>query len=159
MTIETTAAALQVINGTITGMGSAPSVFPGSINTADMPLSIVWPGPGSAHLKGLGFNAVDRIYRVTVYVMPVDQGLGIDEGWTLTMQLIQRFHDAYLLSTNNPLVTGTYSAWIKNSLETPILDGGLEVFAYPPPVTGIEGIPHYYGFEMNVPVLEHWSGG
>ena len=159
MTIRTAVEALQAINANITGVASAPVVYPGSLNTASLPLVIVWPGPAEVALEGFGFNMTQRIYRVTCYVKASQQGRGIDEGWQQVITLLQRFHTAYLDSTKNPIVNDdTYKASIRNSTETPITDTGLELFAYPPPATGIEGIPHYYGFEMLVPVKENWSG-
>ena len=159
MTIATTIAALQTMHASISGVANAPTIYPGSLNTADLPMVIVWPGPAEASLAGLGYNVVQRRYRVACYVDAIEQGLGINESWQAAITLLQRFHDEYLDSTNNPLVTGTYQSWIRNKEgESPVLDGGLEVVAYPPPATGQEGYPHYYGFQIEVMVKEEWSG-
>jgi len=158
MTIQTTVTAMQAIHKGIAGVATAPTVYPPSLASASLPLVITWPGPGEAMLAGKAFNTSQRIYRVTCYCMPSQQGRGIDEGWQLAQELLKLFQAAYLDSTNNPLTTGTYQASIRNSSDTPITDGGLELIAYPPQATGIDGIPHYYGFQMEVRVKEQWTG-
>jgi len=159
MTIALTITAFQTLNATISGVTTAPTAYPTTINTADLPLVITWPGPAETYLEGLGYNVVQRRYRVSCYVDAIEQGLGINEAWQSVITILQAFHTAYLASTNNPLVNnGTYQSSIRNSEETPIPDGGLEVIAYPPPATGQAGYPHYYGFQMEVLVKEEWSG-
>jgi hypothetical protein len=92
-----------------------------------------------------------------VYVMPIEQGLGNSEGWADAITLLQAFIDAYLAADNVILTSGTYQASIVNGDENPLVDNGVEVIAYPPPARGVEGYPHYFGFEILMTVKEQWS--
>jgi hypothetical protein len=158
MTITTTQAAMQTLNRSITGVKTAPAEYPsGELPTAHLPMAITWPSDSATSNAAMGFNVSQRYYSVNVYVMPVQQGRGTDEGWALAMTLLQRFVDAYLDSDNILLVTGTYQASVRTGTDQPISDNGIEVLAYPPPATGIEGWPHYFGFQLRVLVKETWS--
>lgn len=157
MTIETTIAAIQGVNRAITGIRTAPIAYPGSLNTADLPMTIAWPDAAENMQEGMSYDFSQRVYRLVTYIMPTEQGQGINEGWQETIKLLQRFIDAWLDSDNVQLVTGTYSANIQQGRNQPQTDGGIQVIAYPPPALGIEGYPHYFGFEYRIYVNEKWT--
>ena len=157
MTITTIVDAMQVINATITGVKTTPTELPGSLETADLPAIIVWPSAGESS-QSAGFNMVQRTYLVTGYVMPAEQGLGISEGWAAAKTLLQLTIDEWLKTANVILVTGTYSASVRpDADESPILDAGIEMIAYPPPAQGVAGYPHYFGFQLGVTIKETWA--
>lgn len=156
MTITTTQQALQTLNDSIVGIKAAPFAYPGSLNTADMPIAISWPAEGTA-TGTFGSNISQRIYTINVYVMPTQQGQGIDQGWQDCMTLLQRFVDKYRDSDSVMLVTGTYQSSIRSGTDAPIEDAGIQLLAYPPPATGLEGYPHYFGFQLRVMVKETWA--
>lgn len=157
MTIATTLAALQTVADAITGIDNAPTSYPASLNTADMPICICWPNEAESSQAGPGFDKSIRWYELAVYVMPIEQGRGVSEGWADAQTYLQQFIDAFLDSGNRSLTTGTYQAQVIAGADRPLYDNGLEVIAYPPPATGTPDRPHYYGFRLRVPVKETWS--
>jgi len=159
MTIATTIDAIQADVRAVSSITKAPkhNDYPGSLNTADMPIAITWPADGDMWHKGTGYNIHKGVYEVAVYVKPVEQGGGIYEGWDQTIDVMQAVLDALSDKDNNSLSTGTYQAYVTPSADTPLVHGGLEVIAYPPQATGVEGYPHYFGFRVRVPVNEQWS--
>lgn len=158
MTITSTVTAIQAKAAAISGVLAAPSTYPGSLNTAEMPICICWPDAGESAQAGPGFNRVMRNYRLSVYLMPTEQGQGIAEGWADANTFLQRFIDKFLDKDNRLLVNdGTYQVQIVCSRDNPMTDGGITVLAYPPQATGVDGYPHYFGFELTVPIKETWS--
>ena len=107
--------------------------------------------------KGPGYDIHRAVYEVTIYVKPVNLGGGVYEGWNTTIDILQSVLDALADLDNNSLSTGTYQAYVTPSRTTPLVHGGLEVIAYPPQLTGMEGVTHYFGFRVQVPVNEQWS--
>ena len=117
---------------------------------------ITWPGAAeSGYMAGAQSQ---RRYQVILYVMPAEQGRGIAEGWNKTKTMLQGLIEAYMSSTNHQLnVAGSYDANITPDLdEFPVEDNGFEVIAWPPPATGTEGFPHYFGAQLSVMVKEKW---
>lgn len=157
--IASVVTALQTVNAAITGITTAPTVYPPSLNTAQLPAAIVWPAEADDMLEGLGYNVEQRTYRITVYALPIEQGKGIDQGLQAATTLLERFITAYLSSTNNPVLNENgYQASIRNSRDNPIRDTGLDILAYPPPATGVAGYPHFYGFELSVTIKTEYTG-
>lgn len=158
MTISTVVDAMQVINASIAGVSTTPVNLPGSLETADLPAVIVWPSGAESSMVA-GFDIVQRTYLVSCYVMPADQGLGVSEGWADTKTLLQRLIDEWLKTANIILVAdGTYNASVRPDVdESPILDNGIEMIAYPPPAQGVAGYPHYFGCTLSITVKETWS--
>ena len=139
MSITTTIATLQAKNALITGVTTAPTKFPASINTADLPLVLVLPGEGSWGTQAIGLKRQDRIYRILVYVEAVGQAT-IDERMNDVIPLLQAFGAAYLsdisfLSDSNI-----------DQVQIPFTDGGAVVLPY----AGND----YTGFEMRVTITE-----
>jgi hypothetical protein len=138
MSISTVIAALQSKHRGITGIASAPTAMPASINTAAMPIVLCWPGP--ATWDGISFDASQqtRTYIVRVYVQPVGQGQGVDEGYQDILPLLQAFGAAYMA---DPYLSNT--VFVIDSVSDAGLDGTL-MFA------GVE----YRGFEFRINVVE-----
>jgi hypothetical protein len=156
MTVTTVIAALQTINGAVASVDNAPTDYPSSIEAADLPMVITWPGSAESGYQA-GAQSL-RTYQVTLYVKKIGDGRGIAEGWNSTKTMLQGLLEAYMDSTNHQLnVAGVYDANVIPDFEnSPVTDSGFEVIAYPPPATGIEGYPHYFGVQFNVMVKERW---
>ncbi len=159
MTIAATIDAIQTAVVAVSGITTAPahSAYPESVESLDMPVAITWPAGGEAWHKGPGYDIHKSIYEVAVYIKPVEEGAGIFEAWNSVIDLFQLVLDALLDKDINNLVDGTYTSYVTPSADTPLTHGGLEIIAYPPAATGVEGYRHYYGFRVQVPVNEQWS--
>lgn len=157
MTIATTITALQAVAAAITGVSRAPTSYPDSIESADLPTCICWPNEAESSQAGLGFDKSIRWYEMAVYVLGAEEGLGVSQGWSDANTYLHRFIDAFLDSGNRSLTTGTYQAQVIAGADRPLYDNGIEIIAYPPPATGVADRPHYYGFRLRVPVKETWS--
>jgi len=155
VSVAGTRVALQTLNATITGVTSAPANYPGAINTADMPMALVWPGPAESRAESIGaLRRQDRTWVVRVYVDAVNQGLGKHEVWQTAEVLLQRFIEAYLNSANVVLDNNGAQATISTAAGD-ITDGGLQVLTYPPGLP-LDAAPAYYGLEVRVRVYEKW---
>ena len=156
MTVTTVIAALQTINAAVTDVDNAPTDYPSSIEAADRPMVITWPGPAESGSQA-GAQSL-RTYQVALYVRKIGSGRGFAEGWNDSKTMLQNLIETYMDSTNHQLnVAGSYDANIIPDLDsTPVTDGGFQMIAYPPPATGIEGYPHYFGAVLQVTVKERW---
>ena len=155
MTISTTVTALQTIAVGVTGVTSAPTRYPGSLNSVDLPQVITWPAEGET--KGAQFQISIRTYRMAVYIKPSEQGL-TGEGWASANTVLQALIEALMDTDNRILVSsGGYTSQIIAGNDRPLMDGGITILGYPVQATGTEGYPHYFGFELMVPVKETWS--
>lgn len=97
MSIANTIVQLQMLHKTITGVVSAPTVYPGSINTADLPLVIVWPKTGvTKFLTARGIlSKTERIYSVRVFMEALGQNdydTPVQDG----IAMLGRFLDCYM---------------------------------------------------------------
>ncbi len=155
MTITTVIAALQSINAAVTDVDNAPTDYPSKIESADLPMVITWPGPAET-TKPSGKES-QRTYQMTVYIKPHNQGRGIAEGWNEAKTMMQSLIDAYADVDNVLLVNdGTYQASIRSDAAAPITDGGFELLAYPPSLTGAD-VEHYFAIQYRVVVKETWA--
>jgi len=91
----TVISAIQTVNAAITGVTSAPTTVPASLNTADLPCAITTVGSLRGYQQAVGMPRVDVTYEVRVYVAPVAQGEGVDEKYQDMLTLLKRFMDAY----------------------------------------------------------------
>jgi GNAT superfamily N-acetyltransferase len=152
VSLDTVIAALQARNAAIIGITTAPtalSSYPASLNTADMPIALVWPKAADSRQNSLGdLRRSDRLYEVYVYVAPTAQGAGIAENLATGSLLLQRFVDAYANAADSDLIGGSPQATIKASEESPIRDSGLTRLEY----AGVE----YHGFRLQVGIYEKW---
>ncbi len=158
MTITTVIAALQTINAAVTDVDNAPTDYPSTIEAADLPMVIVWPGAVEAEGGMMGKQAWRR-YQIILYVKPAGAGRGISEGWNETKTMLQNLLEAYLNPDNHQLnVAGIYNANIipDRASGNGVTDGGFEIIAWPPPATGTEGFPHYFGAQLQVTIKETW---
>ncbi len=97
MSVATTIAALQAIHAAITGVASAPTDMPASLEQVKRPTVLIWPGEATWNLQAVDYKRQQRTYEVRCYVQPIAQGIaGIDAGYDACVALIERFGRAYL---------------------------------------------------------------
>jgi len=144
MSIATVIAAIQTINGGISGIRSAPTTIPGKLNTADLPTVLVFVGPGEWE-RVTDFSLQFRTFYVRFYVKPISQDIKPDAGYSEAYGLLQSVCEEYLSDiTFGGAVqhTGRGARYAPPTLE----DGGVTVLAY----AGTE----YHGFEITVTTKE-----
>lgn len=97
-----TIAKIQAIAAGIQGVKRAPTAYPASINTSDLPMALTWAGPARSDI--LTFKVIKRTsvrtYDIAVYVEPVGQDTG-NNRIQAALVLLERFLDVYL--SNIPL--------------------------------------------------------
>lgn len=94
MSIRTVIAAIQGINDDISGVRSAPTAIPGKLNTADLPMALVFVGPGEV-TRVADFSLHFRTFYVRVYVKPVSLDVKPDAGYSEAYDLLQSFIEEY----------------------------------------------------------------
>lgn len=101
MSITTTIAQLQMLHRGIAGIKLAPEVYPGSLNTSDLPLVLIWPGRGVTQpLTARGIlQTTQRIYSVRCFVDAIGQN-NYDAPAQESIALIGRFLDCYMNNTS-----------------------------------------------------------
>jgi len=95
VTIASVITAIQGINDDISGVKSAPTTIPGKLNTADLPMALVFVGPGAPE-RVSDFSLHFRTFYVRVYVKPVAQDIKPDAGYSEAYGLLQTFIETYL---------------------------------------------------------------
>lgn len=140
MTIATTIAALQALHATVTGVTSAPTTTPASINTADLPMVITIPGACTWKQEYAGGHVTEREYIVRLFVSPVGQDT-VDEAFDAAVPIIQAIGEAY---QDDPTLTAAVTH-IDNNFTDTGLDGQL-LFAG----------QAYRGCEFRVTITEKW---
>ena len=96
MSVSATVSALQTLHATISGIKSAPTNMPASLNTADLPIALTWPAEATWQLAAMGLKRQERTYIVRVYVRPVGQNMpGPDKGYDDCVALLEAFGQAY----------------------------------------------------------------
>lgn len=95
MTIATQIAAIQGINAGILGIQTAPTTIPGKINSVELPMALVFVGPGSPE-RVSDYSLHFRTLYVRVYVKPVAQDIGPDAGYSDAYILLQTVIETYL---------------------------------------------------------------
>lgn len=149
--IERMIALLQDIHIELEDVVTAPrelDEYPiGEIGTVDMPMVLVFPEPGSWRQES--FNSLirqDRNFSVMVFVAKHMQGVQTETLRT-TVQMMQRFGDAYTDRDNQLLQATPSQITMKASAEFPVLDGGYD--------DQLSYLGHdYIGFEFIVGVYE-----
>jgi len=138
MSVSTVITALQTEWATLSGVTKAPTAMPASLNTADLPMALSFPGPGQWNLHSLTLKRQERNYVVKVYLAPVAQGQGVDEGFQDTVTLMQTFGAAAL----------DWPTWKSTSFEniTSITDNGHEILSF--------AELNYHGFTLTLTVVE-----
>lgn len=130
-------AALQSLHAAIAGVATAPIAMPASLNTADLPCVLVWPGTATWRQQAVGLRRLEREYIVRCYVAPVAQGKGVDEGWQAALALLDAFGQAY----ENDIALGGMVDQIAS-----VVDMGLGVHVF----AGIA----YHGFEYRLKIVQ-----
>ena len=100
MSVSSVITALQAKHATLSGVTSAPTAVPASLNTADLPMIITLPGPATWNHAAMALPRTERTYVVRCYIDAVAQGLGVDEGYQSTVTMIQTMGDAYKVWQN-----------------------------------------------------------
>lgn len=141
MTIQTTITALQELHAEITGITSAPTELPVTIDSRRLPLVFSWPGPTAPDgwQPMAGWYRVQRTYIVRCYAAEVaaDGSTQNDTGYQAAALLLQRFGDAYVANANLEGAVAHLG---------PILDSGAAILEY--------GGKDYHGFEYRVDITE-----
>jgi len=148
MSLSNTKAAIQTLNAAITGITTAPTVYPGALNTADLPCALIFTGEGEWQHTTIGGSARhNRTYRIRVYVTPIAQGKGIDEAMQLVDTLLWRFGITYYDKDNQQIADDPQT--VLKATDEGITDSGYVQMEYPAP-----GGILYHGFEMLVDAWE-----
>jgi len=95
ISISNSISLLQTLHGGITGVKLAPTVYRGSINTAQLPFVITWPAPAETTYQTLKAYQSLRTYSVRCFVEPVGQN-NIDAPIQEAITLLERFLDTYM---------------------------------------------------------------
>ena len=134
--------ALQTIHGAVTGVTTAPTAMPAALNPGDLPMTLTYPGPAEHIELSFHHQGTERIYLVWLYVKPIGQGEGVDEGYQKCLPFLQRFRDAY---AENREATAN---WKKLRL---IADSGVELLTLRQAPTG----ELYWGIIFQVQITHY----
>lgn len=138
MSIATVIEAIQGVNEDIAGIRSAPTTIPGALRTADLPIMLVFVGPGEPE-RVSDFSLHFRTFWVRCYVKPISQDAKPDAGYSEAYTLLQRVIETYLSDI-------TFGGAVQHTgrgarYDPPTLDDG-----------GIQALPYagtlYHGFEI-----------
>ena len=144
MTIATQIAAIQAVNAGISGIASAPTAIPGKLNTAQLPMMLVFVGPGRPE-RVSDFSLHFRDFYIRCYVKPVAQDIYPDAGYSEAYGLLQSVIEEYLSDiTFGGAVqhTGTGARYSPPTME----DGGIQAMEYAGTL--------YHGFEIMITTKE-----
>lgn len=145
MSMILTRTALQTLHGTITGVTSAPTTYPASLSTAQLPIVLVWPGRGEWRQDTFGYSRSQiREYIVRCFFLPIPQG-SPDKPPAGAETLLQRFGETYLDPAKAVLDAGGYQVTILGG-EGDIRDSGLGIIKY----AGVD----YHAFEFRIRASE-----
>jgi len=157
MSIVNTIAQLQALHAAIEGVKSTPVVYAGSINTAQLPLVIVWPARAttrqltSSGVRTAGSHPLvrsERVYSVRVFVEAVGQN-DYDAPAQQSIALLEKFLQTYFSS--NVLADGLTEIISVN--DTGVMAGGAYVENLGLTYAGNQ----YKGFICNVTVMETYE--
>ena len=144
MSIATVISAIQGVNETITGVKSAPTTIPGKLNSADLPMALVFVDRGEV-TRVSDFTLHFRTFIVRVYVKPTVLDVKPDAGYSEAYTLLQRFVEEYESDI-------TFGGAVQHTgrgarFEPPTFeDDGVQVFNY----AGTE----YHGFQIYLTTKE-----
>lgn len=100
MSVYNTVRMLQKLHASVPGVKTTPERFPGSIPTADMPMTIVIPGIGRTTkqtARGL-VSRTERLYSVRLFVDALGQS-DYSEPTYQSIDFIVKFLDLYMTNT------------------------------------------------------------
>ena len=95
MTISTVITAIQAVNIGITGVKTAPTTVPGKLNSVELPMALVFVGPGEPE-RVSDFGLHFRTFYVRFYVKPIAQDAKPDAGYREAYELLQTVIETYL---------------------------------------------------------------
>lgn len=148
MAILDTINLLQGIHKSIDGVKTCPSRYPGSLNAAELPAVIVWPGGGDTEAVTSRFEvrSTTREYLIRCFMEPFGKG-DYDTAPRDGMELLTKFLDTYTL---NPILSDGYTKIVS------IRDSG--IIAGTASLVGSSSLSYagifYKGFTMNISVIE-----
>lgn len=145
MTKLSTITAAQALNATIAGMRSAPAVYPPSLPASDLPLALSAVGPGVVDWESHAGDYIRDGFTliVTVYVAPLGQGMGVDEGMRKAITLL----DATLAKWRT-------AGALSNGAEVDIDRPGIRHSGVRNDLQYSEPDTYYRGFRLEIPVYE-----
>lgn len=108
MSLSSVISAMQTRHGNLSGVASAPTAMPASLSTAQLPCALVFPGEGRHTARRVGERQRVRNLIVRVYVGPIAQGAGIDEGFQDVLTLLDTFCASY---EQNTVIDSTAKVW------------------------------------------------
>jgi hypothetical protein len=149
--IRLTIEKMQELNAGVDGINTAPAKYPGSLNTAQLPMALTWARDSNiSHATAGDLYRIDREFEIEVYVDPVGQGDGIDGPIQKCYQIIEEMTETYVDPNNVILYSTAPQLWIQTGGDD-ISDGGHEILTYPP-----GGTEQYHGFSFTVRVTGKW---
>ena len=128
--------------------------YPTSLQTASLPMILVWPADGAWYLKGDGFGMDERTMLVTVYVAPVAQD-DIPSRAMESVRLLEPLKNLWLTRAGVGIVNpgdnaGGYQVTIESSFGNGHSDGGL---TSGPTFAGVA----YTGFVVRLKARISWT--
>ena len=87
--------ALQIINGGIDGVATAPLKMPGSIQPRELPLVLSYPSEATATNASFRHLQEPREWIIRLYVREVGAGRGWNAGFHEALGFLARFRDEY----------------------------------------------------------------
>ncbi len=142
MTVLATYQKVQSINAGSSGIVSAPTAMPSVLSPVDLPCALTFPGPAVWNEHAVGLHRQERTYAVRVYVKPVSEGKGVDEGFQAVMPIMQALAHTYM---GNPTLDNTVDH-VGSGDRTWVEDAGVQVLEF----AGVA----YHGFELKIPIIE-----
>jgi len=149
MSVSATVTGIQAVNAAITGVTSAPTTLPSSLNTAMLPCAITIPGPCEWANESDGMGKQFRTYFVRFYVKPIAQDITADGGFQDCLTLLQAVGAAYMADTTFGGVVTTVRG--SDGPQPAITDGGVRgdmTYGGAPESTA------YHGFEFQIVTKE-----
>lgn len=144
MTIATVIAAIQAVNEDITGIRSAPTTIPGKLNTADLPIMLVFVGPGEPE-RVSDFSLHFRTFWIRCYVKPIVLDAKPDAGYSQAYGLLQSVIEAYLSDITFGGVVEHAGTGARYNPPT-LMDDGIEALSYAGTM--------YHGFQITITTKE-----
>mgnify|MGYP001562927730 CR=1 FL=1 len=145
MTIDAAYTALCSIVRASSGIVTCTTGLPSALSAGELPRAIVRVGPAAwnAHTAGTGLMRSVRTYYIEVYVKPVSQGLGVDEGYYACLAPLEALGKTLLGNQN---LDGTVEQ-VGQGDRPQFTDTGVAILAFGEGYT-------YRGFTMTLPVTE-----
>jgi len=138
MSVAATYAKLCSVVAASSGIVTCSTSLPMALNDAGLPWAVILPGAAEWNEHASGLKRQIRTYTIRVYVKPVAQGLGYDEGFTACLGPLNALGNTILgnVSLDNTV----------DEIRQPIPDTGIMVLAF----NGID----YHGFEYRLQITE-----